>query len=279
MLFGNPFSGAPNPGVPGNTATPQPPAPPGSVQDTRSDKINSGIVPDNKQMPELDPATGKPKVKKDGDELGVDFGKLWDNEEVDPNKQSPQDEAYLPKIDPAKLQETIGKVDFSKGIKPEQLTAIATGGEGAAAALAQIVNQVGQQSLLTAFTAANKMIESGLKNAEGRFLGKVDPRITDLLSANNLFASNPAAKDPKFAPMVEGVRKQIQQKYPKFNPGQVEAAVNKYFEDFVSKGTKKAPVKTEDELEIDNTNMLKKGAPGADWEKWFESGDASQKRQ
>lgn len=282
MMIGNPFATATQ-GVPGNTSTPAPPAPApsGSRQDTRDgQQPRSGMTPDdnnqqNNNQEEIDPATGKPKVKDGKDELGVDLQSLWENDPVDPNAPKDQDTGYLPKIDPAQLQATIGKMDFTKGIKPEQLQAITAGGEGATQAVLQIVNQAGQQNALTMFSAASKMIEQALTTAESRFAARMPGQVRDTLASTNLSESNLAAKDPRFGHLVESVRNRISDKYPKLNAKQVEFYVNKHFADLRDTLTPKSKTKTPEEEEVVNDNLLKKGDPTADWQQWFDGPDAS----
>lgn len=275
MLLGNPFASAPVQGVPGNVHTP---APPGSVQDNTPGGKGSINDPNNKVQladdEEYGPDGKTPQKKKatgTGDELGVDFNKLWENEPVDPNKPAPtEDEPYLPKIDPKQLAETISKVDFKKFIKPEQMQAITAGGEAAATAIADIVQQTAQQTLLTAFSSANKLFESGIGNAVKRVDGKIGPRVNETMASLNLSKSNFAAKDPRYAPVVDAIRERIQQKYPKLNATGVEDAVNRMFTGLIELGTKK-PGTSQEEDDVTNNKLLKQGSPAADWENWFDS--------
>jgi len=281
MLVGNPFSGTnvKDPGVPGNTSTPQPPAPPGSRQsDNTNDQNNrSALVPgDDEEI-----VDGKIQKKKGntglGDELSPTSDKLWENEPRDPNAPDPdEDSGYLPKIKPEDLQKRIGQIDFKKAIKPEQIEALKAGGDGAVAAQMDILNTVGQQIMLTAFTATQNMIERGLTTAEGKFLGKVPNHVKDIMIEDGLTSSNKIMKDARFAPQVEAVRRRFQQKFPKATPKAIENAVNAHFDEMVKLATAK-PTTNPDDESLENDKALKMGSPTADWENWFAT-DAGAKR-
>src|SRR6266540_2742519 len=96
--------------------------PPQVTQDGKS--IQSGVNPPGNELDEIDPATGKKKVPIEDDPM-MDFTKLWENPLVDPkNPPEPEETSFLPKFDPAKIAETLGKIDFSKSALPEELAAI-----------------------------------------------------------------------------------------------------------------------------------------------------------
>jgi hypothetical protein len=242
----------------------------------------SGAIPDPNVVGEIDPATGKPKVTQKGsDNPLMDFTKLWEDTPIDPKNPKPDPNAgYLPKIDPAKLNALIGNMDFMKDAKPEDLAAIVAGGDGAAKAVGNIINQAVRQATLVGFASSQRLIESGLSTAKGRFLQEVPNHVKNTMIEDGLTSSNPFMADPEFGPMVESVRQQFQEKYPKATPKQIEGAVNGYFDKMHTKMTTKKgeSVKTED-----NTDKLRKGDGAADWQEWagdelgslFETGSAT----
>src|SRR5712691_7230922 len=132
-------------------------------------QIQSTIIPPEDNL-ETDP---NKKVINKGDESKdpmMDFSKLWENPPEDSeHPKTPEDTSFLPKIDPAKIAETLGKIDFSKASTSEELTAIAAGGENATKAHISVLNKSLRQAMMTMFNVSQRMIESGLTNAEGKF--------------------------------------------------------------------------------------------------------------
>jgi len=227
--------------------------------------IQSGVIPPGDNLDEIDPTTGKKKTPVEDDPM-MDFTKLWENPPIDPkNPPEPEETSFLPKFDPAKIAETLGKIDFSKSALPEELTAITAGGENATKAHISILNKSLRQAMMTMFNVNQRMVESGLTKAQERFLNQVPSHVKNIIVESDLTRDNPIMSNPAYAPLVESTRLRFQEKFPKATPAQVSNAVQKYLTSFVEAATKKeAPQVT------DNTKKLKSGAGDADWEKWIE---------
>lgn len=226
----------------------------------------STVIPpeDNIDDPTKQPID--PNKKKASDDPMMDFSTLWENPPVDPEHPEPEvPSGFLPKIDPAKIAETLGKIDFSKSISPEESAAIKAGGDGAQVAHLSVLNKSLRQSMMTMFNVAHKMVEQGLTNAEGRFLGKVPSHVKDIMVGNELTANDPLMSHPAFAPLVESTRQRFQEKFPKATPAQISKATKAYIQEFVKTATKPAEV-----IADDNTKKLASGAGDADWSKWIE---------
>lgn len=191
------------------------------------------------------------------------FETLWDDPVVDEKNPPKEFEGYLPNIDQTKFAENVGKMDFSKAIKPETMASILEGGEKAAAAYPDLINSIGRQAFTMAFNASTKMTNAAATNIEKRFMDDLIPNsiqnriVDDTLTQDNALASN-----PKFAPIYKGVKAQFQKKFPKASPQQISQAVAKYMQDY---HTELSPKKVED----DNTKKLQKGSGDADWESWI----------
>jgi hypothetical protein len=231
----------------------------------------SGIVPDNitDDDDSIDPSTGKPKdKKKPGDDPMYQFDKLWDNEIEDPKNPKPKEPTgYLPAVDPKKLTDMVGKMDFTKSVTPEQLQAINGGGENATKALFQVINDASRQALIAAFQSSTRLSEKGFENAKNRFLGEVPSHVKDIMVQNGLNSSSAIMKNPAYAPMVDGVRARFQERYPKATPAQIETVVNKYFTDMANEITGSA--KAKETTVVSNADKLKKGTSDADWDSWL----------
>jgi len=253
-LIRNPFAAAPTtaPAATTNIPTDQPPPDAG-------DPIKVNVD---------DPTKGDPNKKPEGDGSLGDFGKLWDTDPVDPNKP-PQDKVtgFTPQFDQAKLAEQISKIDFTKSVTPEQKAAIIAGGEGATQALMDVLNTTNRQTFASMFAASQRMVESALEKAQKQFLDAVPGHVKDMMVSNALTSSNPIVKNPAYAPMVETVRRKMQEKYPKASATEIETGVNSYFDQMVADMTKKG----QDPNAPDNKSQIKSGDPKADWESWFDT--------
>lgn len=251
---------------------------PGSGNQPPNQNQNNPGGSGNLTIPEgtqgTNPGAGNQPTNKTGESDPLtDFSKLWDNEPVDPNNPNPDpsSQSYLPQIDATKLNEMVGKIDFTKNISPEESAAIIAGGEGALPALSSVLNKSVRQAFLMSFQATQKMVESGLGTAKDRFLGEVPDHVSRIVGENDLTSTNPIMRDPAYAKTVKDVREQIQKKYPKATPAEVNSAVTRYFDQMVEKlqKGKTGNAQTTEQNVTQNQQKLKAGDPTADWESWM----------
>ena len=85
------------------------------------------------------------------------FANLWD---AVPKKEGAPTAPDT--LDPAKLQEVIGKANLAATMTPQQIEAISAGGEGAVTAFNESMNTGLQQVMLQSTLASNKMIEQAV---------------------------------------------------------------------------------------------------------------------
>jgi len=177
-------------------------------------------------------------------------------------------DTYLPDIPAEKLTQMFGSLDFTQSLQATDLTAIASGGEPAVAALKNILNGIGRQVALVNFRANTGMIERGLGNAKDRFLADVPGITTDLLAENALATSNPLMARPKYQPLVANVRTQLQMQNPKANAAAIESGVKRYFDDMAKDmGAALATPKTQQPQNSSNRRTMQDGV-NADWDAW-----------
>lgn len=287
MLFRNPFAGATSQGPQNTDPNKRNPnegnrVPPGTENNNNNPNNNPNFRPsslDNKNNNNnndpsfIDPNSNnnndpKKQINRDDPIEGMDS--LWDDPTVDPNDKTPKFDGYLPKVDDKQLSERLNQVDFMKGIKPETLAAVTAGGEGAVAALAEIINSVGRQSVKMSFTTGSKFMEAGLTNAEKRFMNDLVPgSVRSTMTQDGLTSNNPLMKLPQYAPMVKAITQQFEQRYPKATPSQIEAGVNKYFDKMYDDQTA-VKTKAQEKQTPSNTQLLKQGDSSADWDTWMD---------
>lgn len=187
----------------------QAPAAPGNLQDTPivAGQEGNGVVP--AQAPAAAP--------KEPDSPLDAYKELWDTAPTDPNKPSATPAA----LDPAKLQELVGKADFTNTVTPELMTAIEAGGEGATAAMMQVMNLVAQQSMVQSTLAGNKLLETKIKSVEDNQAAIVAEAIRKQMLNNNLVEANPVFSNPAVKPVIEAVQAQLAEKNPNATPAEL----------------------------------------------------------
>jgi len=223
-MFSNLFksdgsNAAPNP-APNNQGTPgQLPAgtPPGNA--------TPGAAPNGQIPPGTD--TGTTTLKEPAP--FEDFKDLWKDTPPDPNAP-PKDGSVFGTLDPKKFMEAAGKIDFSKVVTPEQLTAISTGGEGAVAAFAAAMNKVAQGVYAQSAFATTKIVEQALAKSKETFLADLPQHIKRQTVTDSLRAENPIFSNPAVAPIISALEAQMTVKYPNATAPEITAMAKTYVE-------------------------------------------------
>jgi len=153
----------------------------------------------------------------------AEFEKMWE-----PIDTTGKPDGTPVALDPAKLQEVLGKANFTQTVTPENLAAITAGGEGAVAALTETINAVAQQSVMQSTLAANKMITqavNGMKTAQDAALPEM---IRNQATANTIAESNPLFSNPAVKPIMEAARTQLAGQFPDATPTQLAEMTERY---------------------------------------------------
>jgi len=153
-----------------------------------------------------------------------EFKTLWEDLPTDPNA-APDTPTVL---DPAKLKEVITKADFTQVITPENLTAIAAGGEEAQAAFTASMNAVAQQVLLQATLAGNKMTEQAVAAAIAKQTESIPELIRTQSLSNNLVKANPIFSNPAAKPIMEALQSQLAVKNPTATPDELATMTQEF---------------------------------------------------
>lgn len=180
----------------------------------------NGVIPPN--------ATGNADGAADaGEKSPLDaFGNLWDNSD---NAKNEQQLGVLGEISPQKIAEAASKVNFAKVVKPEDLTAIREGGDGAVQALANALNSATQAVYAQSALASSKLIEQATNQLEERILAKLPDQVRRNLLDNSMVEENAALTHPAAAPLVKLVQNQLATKYPDATPSQLKKMATDYF--------------------------------------------------
>ena len=167
------------------------------------------------------------------------FNDLW---KTDPNAK-PTGNDPLFNVDPQKLMEAAGKVDFAKVIKPEQLQAITAGGEGAAAAFIQAINAVSQATFAQSALASTKIVEQAVAKTRENFSAELPGMLKKLNLNDSLRDSNPAFSHPAAQPILDALQAQLTQKYPSATVQELQGMAKEFLSSFTDAAIPK-PVAT-----------------------------------
>lgn len=197
-------------GQPGNI-----PAQPSTVPAATDGTAPNGTVP-----------AGTPAAQN-ADPL-AQFSDLWQ-----PNA-SPTAPEPLINVDPKSLAEAAKKTDFTKMLQPEQLQAIAQGGEGAVTAFAQALNQVAQGVYAQSAFATTKIVEQAVNKAREQFQADIPAHVKKLNVSESLRNENPAFSHPAASPILGAIEAQLTQKHPNASSGEIAGMAKQYLEQFAN---------------------------------------------
>lgn len=282
QFFRNPFGssnqGQPNPATNPTNQQPQPNNNQNSNMNANpNNNMGGNLTVPNTQNQQNQGSTSQQNQQNQqgaGSDPLIDFNKLWQNNNVDAQGNpvaAPAKKSYVPQMQPEQLQQVVGNMDFTRGVMtPERVAALTAGGEGAVAAINDIINGALRQATMVNFNASTRIMSQSLDAAEAGFLEKVPTHVRDVMTTNALTSSNPLMQDPTYGPLIDVIRGQIQSQFPKATPDQVQTGVNKYFDDMYAKMSGIKAQKEVDPNASSNDNLLKTGSPDADWGQWMQ---------
>lgn len=202
--------------------------PTGQSANTPQQQAMHGQIPANLPNP---PSADNPGVPANG--MGTDavaplddFKELWQTTPNDPKSDQ------LFNIDQGKFSAAVGKLDFARQIKPELLQAISQGGDAAAQALPQVMNQVAQQAFMQSTLAIPKIVEQALAKHSATLDDRISQSVKKSSLSDGIKTANPALSHPSAQPIVAAIQQQLIQKYPNASPSELNDMANKYLSSF-----------------------------------------------
>jgi hypothetical protein len=135
----------------------------------------------------------------------------------------------MPTLDAKQLGEALAKQQIAPAMSAAQMEAIKNGGEEAVAAVAQIMNQTAQSSVMQSILATQRMAEAANTVAQESVLNQLPQLIRDQQFQQQLFATMPNLNNPAVAPLVEQVRAGIAASNPNLTPEQLTAQAQEFF--------------------------------------------------
>ena len=174
-------------------------------------------------------------------------------------KEIPNPGDMFNNIDPAKIAEAAGKIDFTSVASAEQLQKIQAGGSDAMATMMQVMNQVAQSAYARSAVATTKIVQSALTQAAE----SNDARLPSLIKKHSvnegLLSNNPLMANPAVAPLVQALQETLVRKNPGATAQEIQEQINGYFAGLSTAFAPVAPV----------TAASKKAKQGEDWSAFF----------
>lgn len=187
------------------------------------------------QTQAANPSMTQAKVEPDKEVSPMDqFGELWKNEPHKEGDPTPFNPSQIFNLDPKSMQEAVGKINFAQSVTPEMLQAIQGGGEESIKAFMQAMNSVAQQTMTMSTTAAAKMIEQAMTGASGAMDDKISKQVKLNQVTSQLQEANPALNHPAAAPILEGIKQQLVNKYPTASPQEIAKLAGDYLSNFAA---------------------------------------------
>ena len=153
------------------------------------------------------------------------FKDIW---QTKPNPAEPAGPMFA-NIDPKKIMESAGQVDFAKAITPEQLQAISAGGEGAMNAFAQAMNKVAQTVFAQSAVATTKIVDQAIAKTQENFDARLPSMVRKLSVNEGLSTNNPILNNPALTPLVSALSEQLVRKNPNATTQEIQSQVVEYF--------------------------------------------------
>ena len=141
-------------------------------------------------------------------------------------------------LDPAKLNQMAGQLDFTKSITPELLAKINAGGPEAMTAMLTAMNVVGQQAFSQAVAANTKIAESAIAATHNNLGAQIPGMVREHAVTSALRENNPMFSNPATQPFLELIGKQFISKYPEATPAQIQEHSKKFLTEYVQEQAK-----------------------------------------
>lgn len=176
--------------------------------------------------------------------------------------QSPAGAAPEPLINvkPEQMMEVAKKIDFTKVMNPEQLQAVAQGGQGAVAAMAQIMNTVAQTVYAQNMNATKAMVEQAVQKTQDQMRSELPQHIKLQTVSESIRGDNPAFNHPAAAPIMGALQQQLTVKYPNASAAEIANLAKDYMSGFANALTPKA--------QNTQTQAQQQSAGSFDWDSW-----------
>jgi len=152
------------------------------------------------------------------------FNDLW---QTDPNA-APTTGQPLFNVKQEDLLTAAQAQNFTSHITPEQLAAIAAGGEGAIKAFSDSLNATAQHVYARSAFATTKIVENALGKAEQTMTSRIPGMIRQHNVSDGLRTENPAFAHPAAQPIISALEQQMSVKHPQATAKELRDMATQY---------------------------------------------------
>lgn len=229
---------------------PAQPAPPNNQQQLMQQSVPGNIPANPTQVASTtNPTAPSTSVDDTSSKSPLDqYTKMW---EVDPNaaKKVPEPSIFA-NVTPEALAAAAKKNDFTGVLTPEIAEAIKSGGDGANAALIQVMNAMSQKGFADSAFASTKLIEQALEKQQAKFEAMLPSLIKNQTVNESLRSANPIFNHPAASPMLDAMKTKLLEKHPQASAAEITEMAQNYLIDFARAGTP-APKTTASKSDVD----------------------------
>lgn len=210
-----PAAEAPKPTQPAGT-----PTPPGNIPEpTVPSEAGQGTIP---TLPDNLPKQGDiPETPL------ANFQGLWD---ANP-KPTEGEQSTTSDITKDNVSAAISNINFAGGISEEQFNAVYSGGEQAASALPEILNNVAKNVMTQATLVNHKLAQREVERALAARANEIPAKIREQSVTEHLRTTNPMLDNPAIKPVVEATKSQLLTKYPDATNEQITQMTVNYLQE------------------------------------------------
>lgn len=223
----------------------------GASQQQQPSQLPAGIQPEQQQQTVQQPASPQ------GVQSPLDkFNSLW---QINPQDVSSEGKQFIT-VDPAKLAEATGKLNFAAAVPQDTIQAILSGGEQAVTAFQQALNAVAQQVFQTAMLGSGRLVESALKQARSDVLSQIPQVLKQEMVMGTMQRNFPGINHPSVKPLMAVLQSQFASQFPEASPEEIQQMAAEYLT-----GVSKLLAKPDE----DRSSKAKAGE--IDWSNFFSS--------
>lgn len=126
------------------------------------------------------------------------------------------------------LNKAAASQSFTGSLTPENLAAVAAGGENAVKAFQAAMETVARDTYARSALATTRIVETALKKADTRFQEKLPTYIKQHTLSDSLRTENPAFSHPAAQPVIQALEAQMTQKFPNATATELRTMANQY---------------------------------------------------
>lgn len=140
----------------------------------------------------------------------------------------PVDSRIFGDVDPKKVMESAGQVNFLQVADPKDIELVKAGGEEATKAMARILQAATSATYGQSAIASTQLIEQAAAKLEEKLMSKLPSQVRNTLVDTSLATANSAFNHPAVAPLVQIAKDNFIRANPTASPEQITSMTTEY---------------------------------------------------